>query len=98
MIDGLRYRIQPWPEPKIGVFMNKAKLYRENLTRETELYWTKSKIVCDNKHQEGIAIEAWNSYIPDRVDIKRAIPGRYFPTEFEDYFAELWNNVERNLR
>ena len=98
MIDGLRNRIQPWPEPKIGVFMNKAKLYRGNLTRETEMYWTGSKNVCNNKHQEGIAIKAWDSYIPDRVDIKRAIPGRYFPTEFEDHFAELWDNVERNLR
>ena len=98
MVDGLRYRIEPWPEPKIGVFMNKAKLYRENLTRETEMYWMESKNVCKNKQQEGIVIEAWDSYIPDRVSIKRAIPGRRFPSEFEDYFEGLWNNIERNLR
>jgi len=25
MIDGLRDRVQPWPNPQVGVFMNKAK-------------------------------------------------------------------------
>jgi len=99
MVDGLRYRIQPWPNPRIAVFMNKAKLYRGNyLTRETERYWTDSKMVCDKKRREGVSIEAWDSYIPDRVDIKRAIPGKYFPSGFEDNFADLWRNVEGVLR
>lgn len=98
MIDGLRYRIQPWPDPKVAVFMNKAKLYQGNLTRETQRYWDDTKNVCDDKREEGIYIEAWDSYIPDRVDIKRAIPGRYFPSEFDGYFADLWNNIERILR
>jgi chromosome partitioning protein len=98
MIDGLRYRIEPWPDPQIGVFMNKAKLHRGNLTRETKRYWTDSKVVCDAKRQEGVSIQAWESYIPDRVDIKRAIPGRFFPSDFEEYFAGLWNNIERVLR
>lgn len=97
MIDGLRYRIQPWPDPKIAVFMNKAKLYRGNLTRETERYWTESKVVCDEKRREGVSIETWDSFIPERVDIKRAIPGRAFPYEFEEHFAGLWRNVERVL-
>jgi len=38
MIDGLMYRIQPWPNPKIAVFMNKAKLRGNYLTRETVAY------------------------------------------------------------
>lgn len=95
MIDGLRHRIQPWPDPKIVVFMNKAKLYRGNLTRESERYWTESKDVCDNKQQEGVSVQSCNSYILERTDIKRAIPGKYFPSEFEEHFAELWNNIER---
>lgn len=98
MIDGLRYRIEPWPDPQIAVFMNRAKLYRGNLTRETERYWTESKVVCDDKRRDGVSIQAWDSYIPERVDIKRAIPGRYFPAEFEEHFASLWDNVERVLR
>lgn len=98
MIDGLRYRIEPWPDPQIAVFMNRAKLYRGNLTRETERYWTESKVVCDDKRRDGVSIQSWDSYIPDRVDIKRAIPGRYFPFELEEHFAGLWHNIERILR
>ncbi len=97
MIDGLRNRIQPWPDPKIAVFMNKARLYRGNLTREAEGYWKASEEVCNKKQQEGVSIEGWNSYILERVDIKRAIPGNYFPCEFEEDFAGLWNNVERAI-
>jgi cellulose biosynthesis protein BcsQ len=76
MIDGLQLRIQPWPNPKIGVFMNKAKLYRGALTRETNRYWDDSKHVCNRKRTLGIEIDALESYIPDRVNIKRAIPGK----------------------
>lgn len=97
MIDGLRYRIQPWPNPKIAVFMNKAKLSKGNLTRETERYWMESKVVCDDKRRDGVSIETWDSFIPERVNIKRAIPGRTFPYEFEEDFAQLWRNVERVL-
>lgn len=95
LIDGLRFRIQPWPDPKIAVFMNRAKLYRGDLTTETRRYWIETKGVCDAKRREGVKIEAFDSYIPDRVDIKRAIPGRYFPDWFESYFQNLWNNIER---
>lgn len=98
MLDGLRLRIEPWPNPKIAVFMNKAKLRVRTLTKETRLYWDASKRVCDAKTHEGVAVEASDAFIPDRVSIKRAIPGRYFPTEFEEYFKKLWNSVERMLR
>jgi len=98
MIDGLKYRIQPWPDPKVAVFMNKAKLYRGTLTRETRRYWEETRAVVDKKQKEGIRIKAWDCYIPDRVDIKRAIPGAYFPSEFKHHFADLWNEVERALR
>jgi hypothetical protein len=98
MVDGLRYRIQPWPNPLIAVFMNKAKLYRGNPTRETSGYWSDSKFECAKKREEGVAIDVFDSCIPDRVDIKRAIPGRYFPSEFEDFFAALWQNIETALR
>jgi len=95
LIDGLNMRIQPWPDPKVAVFMNKAKLYRGDLTTETRRYWIETKGVCDMKKREGVRIEAWDSFIPERVDIKRAIPGRYFPDWFETYFVNLWNNIEK---
>jgi chromosome partitioning protein len=94
MIEGLRNRIQPWPDPKIAVFMNKAKLYRNDLTRETKRYWEESKEVCRMKRREFVNFQALESYIPERVDIKRAIPGRYFPVEFEENFSNLWSNIE----
>ena len=97
MIDGLRYRIQPWPDPKIAVFMNKAKLHRGNLTRETERYWMESKEVCNIKRRDGVSVETWDSFIPEKVDIKRAIPERSFPHGLEESFAGLWRNVERVL-
>ena len=98
MMDGLRNRIQPWPNPKIAVFMNKAKLYRGNLTKETALYWEESREVCETKRNEGMPISAFESYIPDRVDIKRAIPGCRFPAEFREEFSALWDNIEASLR
>lgn len=98
MIDGLQLRIQPWPNPRIGIFMNKAKLYRGDLTRETNRYWEDSKVVCNRKKASGIQIEALKAYIPERVHIKRAIPGRYFPNEFEGDFGQLWNDIEKVLR
>ena len=97
MLDGLKLRIEPWPNPKVAVFMNKAKLYRGDLTRETERYWKDTKEICKNKKDEGINIHTLESYIPDRVDIKRAIPGGYFPDEFESYFEKLYENIENIL-
>ena len=98
MIDGLQLRIQPWPNPRIGVFMNKAKFYKGDLTRETSRYWEDSKSVCDKKRSSGVEIVPFETYIPDRVHIKRAIPGRYFPSEFEEEFGKLWKNIEDLIR
>lgn len=97
MIQGLQYRVEPWPDPKIGVFMNRAKLRSGYPTRETERYWTESKDVCKARKIAGLNISAWDSMIPERVDIKRAIPGRTFPFDFEKNFANLWVNIEQTL-
>jgi chromosome partitioning protein len=96
MVDGLIERIQPWSKPEIAVFMNKARLYMGNPTRETARWWADIKYICAKKQDEGVSIHAWDSYIPEREDIKRAIQGGYFPTEFEEHFSLLWNNVEKN--
>ena len=95
LLDGLHLRIEPWPSPKIGVFMNKAKMYSDSLTKETQLYLNETKRVCEKKSRKGIHAVMLDSYIPERVDIKRAIPKKTFPDEYETYFSKLWNDIER---
>lgn len=98
LLGGLRDRIQPWPNPRVGVFMNKAGIRGGTMTRETSFYWERTKEECSRKAATGMNVRALESPIIDRVSIKRAIPGKYFPTEFEPYFANLWDNVERLLK
>jgi chromosome partitioning protein len=97
MIDGFLSRIKS-PNSKFGVFMNKAKLHSGDLTRETARWSANIKYICGRKQEDGVSIQAWESYIPEREDIKRAIPGRYFPSEFEGNFAQLWSNIEKIMR
>lgn len=89
MIDGLKYRIEPWPNPRVAVFMNKAKTRNSVLTKETARYWDDTKKVCIKKSTDVSKLVAFNSYILDRVDIKRAIPSAKFPKEFESDFSKL---------
>lgn len=97
MVDGFLSRIKSSSNFKFGVFMNRAKLYSGDLTRETARWWAEIKYICGKKQQDHVSIQAWDSYIPEREDIKRAIPGRYFPSEFQGHFAALWNNIEKSI-
>lgn len=98
LIDGLQRRIDPWPVPKIAVFMNKAKLYRGQLTRESQRYWEETKDSCEEEKEAGVNVIPIDAYIPERVDIKRAIPGQYFPDNYIMEFSGLWNDIERILK
>ncbi len=98
MIEGLFRRIDPWPNPEISVFMNKARVYMGDLTRETARWWAEVKYVCSLLEQRGLSIKAMESYIPEREGIKRSIPGRFFPTEFVRYFSSLWNTIESSVK
>lgn len=93
MIDGLKLRIQPWPNPKIAVFMNKAKFYSGKPTKETATYWENTKVACKNKEDDKIKIIPLNTMIPDRVDIKRAIPKAEFPAEFKKDFDNIAKDI-----
>jgi chromosome partitioning protein len=42
----LQMQIEPFPVPKIGVFMNKAKPYGGGMTKESRFYWESVKDVC----------------------------------------------------
>ncbi|OGU59234.1 MAG: hypothetical protein A2X64_01705 [Ignavibacteria bacterium GWF2_33_9] len=94
MIEGLSLRIEPWPNPKICIFMNKAKLRSNQLTQESLKYLNESKLVAKQKSQEGMKIVVSDNIIPERVDIKRAIPNSKFPKDFQIYFERLWNDIK----
>lgn len=96
LIEGLEMRIEPWPDPLIRVFMNKAKLRLGSLTRESLAFFLETKNVC-NEFADNKRIRMLNTVIPDRVDIKRAIPRAEFPSHFEDDFSRLWSEIEESL-
>jgi hypothetical protein len=71
---------QPFPLPRIGVFMNKAKPYGGLPTKESQFYMREVKNVC-NKAAKAQQIRAkfFEAWIPDRAAIKRAITGGGVP-------------------
>ncbi len=102
MVDGMKLHISPWPDPAICVFMNKAGYYASGyragkLQRPTIFYQQEVKRVVDQLRTSGTNITALDSFIPHRVNIGRAIPGAYFPDDFEDHFRELWNEMQTHL-
>jgi chromosome partitioning protein len=99
LLEGLDLRISPTPMPKIGVFMNRAKLYMGGFTKETERYWGEvQEGPCKElSDQKGFDISPLKTYIPERVDIKRAIPRGVLSPRLEAHFANLWAEIEELL-
>jgi chromosome partitioning protein len=87
-------RIEPFPLPRIGVFMNKAKPYGGLPTKESQFYMREVKNVC-NKAAEAQQIHAkfFDAWIPERVGIKRAITGGGVPYELVKAFKDLWTEI-----
>ena len=94
ILNSLKMRIEPFPLPQIGVFMNKTKTYRENPTREASFYMREVERVCDqtanSQDIEAKFLEAW---IPERVGVKRAITSGGVPDELVDPFKILWSEI-----
>jgi chromosome partitioning protein len=93
IVQGLELRIEPWPNPKLAVFMNKAGMRSGRMTRESQGYWDSIERTCRALRGQGKNITALDAPIPDRVDIKRAIRDTFFPSEYTDEFDELWQKV-----
>jgi chromosome partitioning protein len=91
ILNSLRMRIEPHPLPKIGIFMNKAKTWGNAPTKEVQFYMREVQRVC-NEAAKRQAIEAkfFDSYIRERVGIKRAITGGGVPPEMVEDFQDLW--------
>ena len=74
ILNSLKMRIEPFPLPKIGVFMNKTKTYGNSPTKETSFYMREVAHVCaEASRRQTIDADFFESWIPDRVGVKRAI-------------------------
>jgi len=95
ILTHLKLRIEPFPLPTIAVFMNKAG-YRAGtgLFRETQLYMDRCKAVCDDWQSKGFRVHWLRNYVPDRVDVKRAIHFGGWAQKYTSDFVELFKEIE----
>jgi chromosome partitioning protein len=94
ILNSLKMRIEPFPLPKIGVFMNKTKTYASQPTKESAFYMREVKQVCNNAaEKQNIQARFFESWIPDRVGVKRAITSGGVPSDLVDPFKRLWREV-----
>ena len=93
ILNSLKMRIEPFPLPKIGVFMNKTKT-RGGPTRESHFYMREVERVChEAKEREKIDAKFLSTWIPERVGVKRAITSGGVPRELVDPFKDLWKEI-----
>ena len=97
ILNALKLKIQPFPAPKIAVFMNKAKPHAGGMTKESKFYWDTVKRICyDAAKETGSKIQCLDTPIYDRADIKRSVIGKNgIPQNFVPDFKNLWDNVVR---
>lgn len=98
ILDTLQLRIEPFPIPKIAVFMNKAKPYAGNMTKESQFYWNRVQKVCSQAASKaGMKVKCLDTPIYDRVGIKRAVRSGGIPNEFVSDFKNLWKGITEFL-
>lgn len=97
LLSTLRARIEPFPVPKIGVFMNRAKRPGGNSTKrfsnETQRYLDDAGLVLKRvASANGLKARLFDTAIFDRVGMKRAIQ-EGMPQDFNVQFSGLWDEV-----
>jgi chromosome partitioning protein len=100
MVEGLRNRIQPWPAPAIGVFMNKAggRYSRSGVFNPyNETYTFQQDILREARRlsAQGTTVTPLQALIPMRADIRKAISFGGFPSDFLSEFQSLWNELSQ---
>jgi chromosome partitioning protein len=84
-------RIEPHPIPKIAVFMNRAKTWSNNPTKETQFYMREVGRACEETaNSTRIEAKFMDTWVRERVAIKRAITGGGVPHEVVPDFMNLW--------
>jgi chromosome partitioning protein len=98
LLKSLKLRIEPFPVPKIGVFMNRAKKpggsSAKRFSNETQRYLGDAKdVVTAVRDSHGLKARLFDTAIFERVGIKRAIQ-EGMPTELNQQFQSLWKEIE----
>lgn len=94
ILNSLKMRIEPFPLPRIGVFMNKTKTYADAPTKESAFYMREVARVCaDAAKKQGVEARFFESWIPERVGVKRAITGGGVPADLVEPFKSLWGEM-----
>ncbi len=97
LIAGLRHRIQPHPLPRLGVFANRVRTYRQP-TRLARAWINDVKEACRQaSDQNNLDIRFMDTWIPDRTSLRDAITNRMTPTELVHEFRSLWSEAENML-
>lgn len=102
LLRSLQMRIEPFPVPRIGVFMNRAKKPGGSSTKrfsnETQRYLGDADDVLDHVSADlGLKVRLFDSAIFDRVGIKRAIQ-EGMDRQVREQFQSLWNETKSFLQ
>ena len=97
LLSSLKMRIEPFPIPRIGVVMNRAKRpggsSKRRYSNETQRYLDDAAEVLHLISQrQQLKTKLFDTTIPDRVGIKRAIQ-EGMPSDLADCFKNLWEEV-----
>lgn len=97
LLSSLKMRIEPFPVPRIGVLMNRAKKPGGASTRrysnETQRYLDDAADVLSTiTAKQNLKTKLFTTTIPDRVGMKRAIQ-EGMPTDLVEVFDRLWKEV-----
>jgi cellulose biosynthesis protein BcsQ len=99
MIEGLRGRIQPWPNPEVVVFMNKAGFRSDiGLFRETKTFMRFIEQAANELNEHGSTVHFLKEeYIPFRAAIRKSISFGGFPEELRNSINGLWSKLQAYL-
>lgn len=94
ILNMLKMRIEPFPIPKIAVFMNKAKPYAGKMTQESQFYWRQVRSICSRySEQFDLKVKCLDTPIFERAAIKRAVTYGGIPDDFVPDFKSLWAGI-----
>jgi len=94
ILNSLKMRIEPFPLPRIGVFMNKTRTWGGAPTNEARFYMREVARVCgEAAERQNIRAKFFDSWIPERVGIKRALTAGGVPPELVQPFKDLWQEA-----